>query len=185
MKINKGKSMKIKQFIFTLSLCCITVSSFASPATDKSVDKLMQLSNITEIFRQSTRDMQPYFDEQAEDLVRQVTGAQTLNIDQQNAALQISALYSDVQQKLITDPEYLDLFKSLFKKTFTEEEIQANIAFLSTPLGQSINQKMNLLMTEVMQETTQFSQKQMLKAENQKVIKDKMEAILKPILQAQ
>ncbi|MBJ9952559.1 MULTISPECIES: DUF2059 domain-containing protein [unclassified Acinetobacter] len=177
--------MKIKQFIFTLSLCCITVSSFASPATDKSVDKLMQLSNITEIFRQSTRDMQPYFDEQAEDLVRQVTGAQTLNIDQQNAALQISALYSDVQQKLITDPEYLDLFKSLFKKTFTEEEIQANIAFLSTPLGQSINQKMNLLMTEVMQETTQFSQKQMLKAENQKVIKDKMEAILKPILQAQ
>ncbi|MCX5469514.1 DUF2059 domain-containing protein [Acinetobacter nematophilus] len=177
--------MKIKQFIFTLSLCCITVSSFASPATDKSVDKLMQLSNITEIFRQSTRDMQPYFDEQAEDLVRQVTGAQTLNIDQQNAALQISALYSDIQQKLITDPEYLDLFKSLFKKTFTEEEIQANIAFLSTPLGQSINQKMNLLMTEVMQETTQFSQRQMLKAENQQVIKDKMEAILKPILQAQ
>jgi hypothetical protein len=44
---------------------------------------------------------------------------------------------------------------------------------------------MNLLMTEVMQETTKFSQKQMLKAENQKVIKDKMEAILKPILQTQ
>ncbi|WP_335956987.1 DUF2059 domain-containing protein [Acinetobacter bereziniae] len=177
--------MKIKQFALTLSLCCMTVSSFASPATDKSVDKLMQLSNITEIFKQSTRDMQPYFDEQAEDLVRQVTGAQTLNIDQQNAALQISALYSDVQQKMITDPEYLALFKSLFKKTFTEEEIQANITFLSTPLGQSINQKMNLLMTEVMQETTKFSQKQMLKAENQKVIKDKMEAILKPILQTQ
>ncbi|WP_336035558.1 DUF2059 domain-containing protein [Acinetobacter bereziniae] len=177
--------MKIKQFALILSLCCMTVSSFASPATDKSVDKLMQLSNITEIFKQSTRDMQPYFDEQAEDLVRQVTGAQTLNIDQQNAALQISALYSDVQQKMITDPEYLALFKSLFKKTFTEEEIQANIAFLSTPLGQSINQKMNLLMTEVMQETTKFSQKQMLKAENQKVIKDKMEAILKPILQTQ
>ncbi len=114
--------MKIKQFALTLSLCCMTVSSFASPATDKSVDKLMQLSNITEIFKQSTRDMQPYFDEQAEDLVRQVTGAQTLNIDQQNAALQISALYSDVQQKMITDPEYLALFKSLFKKPLLKKK---------------------------------------------------------------
>jgi hypothetical protein len=177
--------MNIKQLVLTLSLCCLTMESFASPATDKSVDKLMQLSNITEIFKQSTRDMQPYFDEQAEDLIRQVTGAQTLNIDQQNAALQISALYSDVQQKLVTDPEYLNMFKSLFKKTFTEEEIQANIAFLSTPLGQSINQKMNLLMTEIMQETTQFSQKQMLKAENQKALKEKMDSILKPILQVE
>ena len=119
--------MKIMQFILTLSLCCITVSSFASPATDKSVDKLMQLSNISEIFKQSTRDMQPYFDDQAEALVRQVTGAQTLNIDQQNAALQISALYSDIQQQLVTDPEYLNMFKSLFKKTFTEEEVQAGV----------------------------------------------------------
>jgi hypothetical protein len=42
--------MKIKQFALTLSLCCMTVSSFASPATDKSVDKLMQLSNITALF---------------------------------------------------------------------------------------------------------------------------------------
>jgi hypothetical protein len=55
-----------------------------------------------------------------------------LNIDQQNAALQISALYSDIQQKLVTDPEYLNMFKSLFKKTFTEEEVQANIAFQHT-----------------------------------------------------
>jgi hypothetical protein len=185
MRINEGKHMKIKQLFLSLSLCYIATFSYASPATDKSIDQLMQLSNISEILKQSTRDMQPYFDEQAEDLVRQVTGAQTLNIDQQNAALQVSAVYSEVQQKLISDPEFMQLFKSLFKKTFTEEEIQANIAFLSTPLGQSINQKMNLLMTEIMQESAKFSQQQMLKTENQKALKDKMESILKPILQAQ
>ena len=56
--------------------------------------------------------MQPYFDEQAEDLVRQVTGAQTLNIDQQNAALQISALYSEVQQKITTNPKFINMFKA-------------------------------------------------------------------------
>lgn len=98
--------MKIKQWItsllFTSLLLAIQSSTFASPATDKSIDKLMQLSNISEIFKQSTKDMQPYFDEQAEDLVRQVTGAQTLNIDQQNAVLQISALYSEVQQRSST-----------------------------------------------------------------------------------
>lgn len=181
--------MKIKQVFSPILIAClffgVQSSVFASPATDKSIDKLMQLSNISEIFKQSTRDMQPYFDDQAEALVRQVTGAQTLNIDQQNAALQISALYSDLQQQLVTDPEYLNMFKSLFKKTFTEEEVQANIAFLSTPIGQSINQKMNTLMTEVMQETTKFSQEKMLKVENQKDLKEKMETILKPILQVE
>ena len=179
--------MKIKQWItsllFTSLLLGIQSNCFASPATDKSIDKLMQLSNISEIFKQSTRDMQPYFDQQAEDLVRQVTGAQTFNIDQQNAVLQISALYSEVQQRITTDPKFIDVFKALFKKTFTEEEVQANIAFLSTPLGQSINQKMNLLMSEIMLETTKFSQEQMLKEENQKLIKQKMEAILVPLVQ--
>lgn len=181
--------MKITQIFTTILFTCFIWGSqstaFASVATDKSIDKLMQLSNISEIFKQSTRDMQPYFDEQAEDLVHQVTGAQTLNIDQQNAVLQISALYSEVQQNMVSNPEFTDMFKALFKKTFTEEEVQANIAFLSTPLGQSINKKMNGLMTEVMQETTRFSQEQMLKPENQKVLKAKMETILKPILPIQ
>ena len=171
--------------LFTCCIWGIQSTAFATVATDKSVDKLIQLSNISEIFKQSTRDMQPYFDEQAEDLVRQITGAQTLNIEQQNAVLQISALYTEVQQNLVTNPEFTDMFKALFKKTFTEEEVQANIAFLSTPLGQSINNKTNSLMTEILQETTLFSQKQMLKPENQKVLKAKMEAILKPILPTQ
>ncbi|AYO56240.1 DUF2059 domain-containing protein [Acinetobacter sp. WCHAc060025] len=171
--------------LFTCFIWGIQSTAFATVATDKSVDKLIQLSNISEIFKQSTRDMQPYFDEQAEDLVRQITGAQTLNIEQQNAVLQISALYTEVQQNLVTNPEFTDMFKALFKKTFTEEEVQANIAFLSTPLGQSINNKTNSLMTEILQETTLFSQKQMLKPENQKVLKAKMEAILKPILPTQ
>ncbi|RZG86429.1 DUF2059 domain-containing protein [Acinetobacter sp. WCHAc060033] len=171
--------------LFTCFIWGIQSTAFATVATDKSVDKLIQLSNISEIFKQSTRDMQPYFDEQAEDLVRQITGAQTLNIEQQNAVLQISALYTEVQQNLVTNPEFTDMFKALFKKTFTEEEVQANIAFLSTPLGQSINNKTNSLMTEILQETTLFSQKQMLKPENKKVLKAKMEAILKPILPTQ
>ncbi len=181
--------MRIKQMLSPVFLACllwgIHSTAFATVATDKSVEKLMQLSNISEIFKQSARDMQPYFDEQAEDLVRQMTGAQTLNIDQQNVVLQISALYSDVQQNMVSNPEFTDMFKALFKKTFTEEEVQANIAFLSTPLGQSINKKMNGLMSEILQETTNFSQQQMLKPENQKVLKAKMEAILKPILTAQ
>lgn len=181
--------MKIRHLLSQLLAIClfwgIQSSSFASPAQDKSVNKLIELSNVTELFKQSTRDLQPFYDEQAEDLVHQVTGSSTLNIDQQNAVLQISALYSDVQQQMVADPEFLNMFKALFKKTFTEEEVQANIAFLSTPLGQSINQKMNILMTEILQETTKFSQQHMLKSENQKVLKAKMEAILKPILPIQ
>ena len=181
--------MKIKQLFSSILMTCliwgVQSAAFARPATDKSIDKLMQLSNISEIFKQNTKDMQPYFDEQAEELIHQITGSKELTIDQQNAALQISALYSDTQQNMINDPEFMNLFKSLFKKTFTEEEVQANIAFLNTPLGQSINQKMNHLMTEILQETTKYSQQQILKTENQTALKAKMDAILTPLLQSQ
>ena len=181
--------MKIKQLFSSILMTCliwgVQSAAFARPATDKSIDKLMQLSNISEIFKQNTKDMQPYFDEQAEELIHQITGSKELTIDQQNAALQISALYSDTQQNMINDPEFMNLFKSLFKKTFTEEEVQANIAFLSTPLGQSINQKMNHLMTEILQETTKYTQQQILKTEKKTALKAKMDAILTPLLQSQ
>lgn len=179
--------MKIKQlinsFIVTGLFFGVQTVSFASPATDSSIDKLMQLSNITAVFEQTNKDMQPYFDAQAEELVHRLTGAKSLNIEQQNAVLQISAMYSELQQSITKDPKFIQMFKGLFQRTFTEEEVQANIAFLSTPLGQSINKKMSILMTDLMLETEKFSQEQMLQPERQKLMKQKMEKILTPLMQ--
>ena len=77
--------MKIKQLFSSILMACliwgVQSTAFARPATDKSIDNLMQLSNISEIFKQNTKDMQPYFDDQAEELIHQITGSKELTID--------------------------------------------------------------------------------------------------------
>ena len=50
---------------------------------------------------------------------------------------------------------------------------------------ENAQQKMNHLMTEILQETTKYSQQQILKTENQTTLKAKMDAILTPLLQGQ
>ncbi len=50
---------------------------------------------------------------------------------------------------------------------------------------ENAQQKMNHLMTEILQETTKYSQQQILKTENQTALKAKMDAILTPLLQSQ
>ena len=157
------------------------MACYASPATEESVTKLIQLSELNTLLDQSAHDMQPYFDQQAEDLIKQVTATKTLNIDAQNAALQVSALLSDLHQQMIHNPKFIQMFKETFKKNYTEEELQAYISFLSTPMGQIINKKTNKVMSEIHTQTAQLSEQSMTTPEYQEAFKTKLMAIIQPL----
>lgn len=184
--------MKIDYFRYLSVLLLVTCSGLnmaclASPATEKSITKLIQLTELTELTElntlldQSSNDMQPYFDQKAEDLIKRVTSAQVLNIDEQNAALQVSALLSDLHQQMIHNPKFIQMFKDTFKKTYTEEELQAYITFLSTPMGQTINKKTNKVMSEIYNQTAQLSEQSMTSPEYQKAFQTKLMAIIQPL----
>lgn len=178
--------MKVDYFRYLSVLLLVTCSGlnmacFASPATEKSITKLIQLTELNTLLDQSSNDMQPYFDQKAEDLIKRVTSAQVLNIDEQNAALQVSALLSDLHQQMIHNPKFIQMFKDTFKKTYTEEELQAYIAFLSTPMGQTINQKTNKVMSEIYNQTAQLSEQSMTSPEYQKAFQTKLMAIIQPL----
>ena len=178
--------MKIDYFRYLSVLLLVTCSGlnmacFASPATEKSITKLIQLTELNTLLDQSSNDMQPYFDQKAEDLIKRVTSAQFLNIDEQNAALQVSALLSDLHQQMIHNPKFIQMFKDTFKKTYTEEELQAYIAFLSTPMGQTINKKTNKVMSEIYNQTAQLSEQSMTSPEYQKAFQTKLMAIIQPL----
>ena len=67
-----------------------------------------------------------------------------------------------------------------FQKAFTEEEAQAYIAFLSTPMGQSINQKSAGLMNSILQETMTLSTA--ILNDSQQSFNEKLASILQPLL---
>lgn len=68
----------LKNLSIGLCLSCITTSLFASPAKLSSVKELMQMSQIDYLLKESINELTPYYDQQAEQIISNITGIKTL-----------------------------------------------------------------------------------------------------------
>lgn len=78
-------------------------------------------------------------------------------LNNKKAAKQIADVTASFSQKLISDPKFVQMLKGVYMQTFTEEEVLANIQFLETPIGQSINKKSSKMMAEIMRNSIEIS----------------------------
>lgn len=176
----------MKKFNQTLSCILLSVCSFsifAQPATSTSVERAMELSDIKATLAQSQKEMRPVYDKQAEEMLKKIFNTLTLNAEQKKAAHQIADVTESFSNKLISDPKFLQMLKNTYMQTFTEEEVLANIQFLETPIGQSINKKNSLLMSKIMQNSMEMSSQMMQDPKIQKEVNQKIEKILMPLFE--
>ncbi|MCP6541864.1 hypothetical protein NL485_27835, partial [Klebsiella pneumoniae] len=82
---------------------------------------------------QSQQEMRPVYDQQAEEIIKNIFKTSTLNNEQQKAAKQIAEITASFSSKLISYPKFMQMLKNVYMQTFTEEEVLANIQFLETP----------------------------------------------------
>lgn len=157
-------------------------AALAQPVQDRTLNRLIELSNLNSMVIQSSHDMRPIFDTQAEDILKANLAVSTLNQQQKNAALKISRLLQATNESIVSDPQFLHMIRKNFQKAFTEEEAQAYIAFLSTPMGQSINQKSAGLMNSILQETMTLSASILNDSQRQQNFNEKLASILQPLL---
>ncbi|MGE8541513.1 MAG: DUF2059 domain-containing protein [Acinetobacter sp.] len=170
-----------QSFILSCSLCFST-AVFAQPVQEKTLNQLIDLSNLSGLILKSSRDMRPMFDTQAEEILKMNLAITALNAQQKKAAAQISTLLQSTNEGIVSDPQFLSMIRKNFQQAFTEEEAQAYIAFLSTPMGQSINQKSAGLMNNILQESMTISSAIMNDSERQQSFNDKLASILQPLL---
>ena len=76
----------------------------------------------------------------------------------------------------------MEMLKDVYQKTFTEEEVLANIQFLETPIGQSINKKSSKMMSEVMRNSIDMSAQMMQDPATQREINRQIEKNLSPFI---
>lgn len=148
-----------KRFASVLLISFLSSSSalYAAPMKNESLEKLIQLSNVENFIKNSATEMRPVLDQQAELIIKQSLAVEKLNAKQQQAAQQLSALMFAKNQEIMQNPKFMQMIKNIYQKTYTEEEAQAYITFLSSPLGQSISLKTSKLTTEMMQESTKIA----------------------------
>jgi hypothetical protein len=64
-------------------LMCPYTASFAKPATEASVEKALKLGDIKGTLAQSQQEMRPVYDQQAEEIIKNIFKTSTLNTEQQ------------------------------------------------------------------------------------------------------
>ena len=187
LKLNRENRMKrplrnliIASLFATTSL--ITLSTHAAAAKEQTIEKLMQISDIKGLIKEANQELKPMFDAQAQAILKDALKTPSLNAEQILAAEQISALMSKMSSDILEDPRFYTLLKTSFQNTFTEEEAQANIQFLSTPIGQSINKKSAALMGDVMRQSQALAEQSFQNPEKRDSFMQSIHAILQPLL---
>jgi hypothetical protein len=102
---------------------------------------------------------------------------------EQKAAKQIAEITASFSSKLISDPKFMQMLKNVYMQTFTEEEVLANIQFLETPLGQSINKKSSKMMSEIMRNSIAMSAEMMQDPAIQLEMNRQIEKTLAPLFE--
>lgn len=176
---------KLNHILYAITLSALSAASFAKPATEASVEKALKLSDIRSALAQSQQDMRPVYDLQSEEMLKNIFKTPALNAEQQKAAGQIAEVMGSFSNQLISDPKFMQMIKAVYMQTFSEEEVLANIQFLETPLGQSINKKSSKMMSEIMRNSITMSAQLMQDPAVQREMNRKIEKILKPLLQAE
>lgn len=171
----------LSTLLATTSLFSMT-ATFAAPIQDKTIDRLLILSDFKGIIKETNQELKPMFDEQAKAILMDALDTEQLNSKQLVAADKISALMAKMTSDITEDQQFYDLIKSSYKKTFTEEEGLANIAFLETPIGQSINKKTTKLMTDVMQQSQELAEKTLQDPEKKAQFMEEFSKVFEPLL---
>lgn len=174
--MNFTHSLKILTLIIGLSGSGFM---YASPASDAEINRLIQLSELDTVFAQGLKDLQPYFDHEAEQLVIQLVNSSDLNAKQLAIAQQLSQTMSNATENALKDPKVTEKIKEILKSTYTTKEVAAYIAFLSTPEGQSINRKSSTVSLNIQK----FMNEIIEKNNNNKDFDQKIEKIIAPLLE--
>lgn len=167
--------MKLLKHIVLIGISLCASSSFAAQATDQQVQKLLQTMNIDEILQQTMQQIRPQLDQQAYETVKYIVKNDQLSPQEQVIANELSdQMYA--QSKKITAWDNLQpIYQKIYKDVYSAEEVQAQIDFYSTTIGQSILKKspqiaqesmkiMNSQLASIMQTSDQD-----LKQVNQKI----------------
>lgn len=146
-KMNK---MKIKT---ALSLSLITLCSqhlYAAQATEQSVNQLIKVMNIDSILQQTLKQIRPQMDQQAYMTVKSIVKHEQLNPQEQIVANQLADKMYEQSVKILSWEQMKPMYQQIYKTVYSAEEVEAQIDFYSSTVGQAILQKSPLVAQESM-----------------------------------
>lgn len=137
----------------TLILSGLIISSpavFAAQATDQQVNKLIQVLNLDELIQNTLKQIRPQIDQQAYTLVQSIVKTEQLTPQQQVIANELADKIHEENIKQTSWEKLKPIYLKIYKDVYDANEVQAQIDFYSTSIGQSILNKSPIVAQESM-----------------------------------
>jgi len=119
----------------------------AAPPSQEQIDRLMEVTHM----RESITSMLPQIQASQQQMIQQALAGRELSKQQQQQLDAMLETSTKMIAHLLSWDELQPLYRDLYMQTFDAEEVQAMIEFYLSPAGQSMVQKMPLLMQNAMQ----------------------------------
>jgi len=132
-------------FAAVLLLACGLVH--AAPPSQAQIDQLLEVTRA----RESIAGMLPQIQASQQQMIQQLLAGKEFSAEQQRALDATVETSMNAVAKLLSWDELQPLYRELYAQTFDADEVQAMIDFYTSPAGQSMVQKMPLLMHNAMQ----------------------------------
>ncbi|OTG83998.1 DUF2059 domain-containing protein [Acinetobacter sp. ANC 4648] len=133
--------MKTKQWMLACTISLFSSMSFAVQPTDQAIHKLMQVMNLDQLLQKTMQQIRPQLDQQAYSIVQNIVKHEQLTPQEQIVANQLADKMYEQSKKTVSWQEMQPIYQKIYKDVYNAEEIQAQIEFYSSPIGQSILNK--------------------------------------------
>ena len=131
----------MKKIILTVALLCAAPLTFAQASSLPAIEKLFEVMQIEQHSQQTLNQLKPQLQQQAQIAVQYRLKKQELNLAEQTVALELAEQMYQSSLKHMSWSSLKPVYIRAYQDTFTDPEIQAQIDFYQSPIGQSILKK--------------------------------------------
>lgn len=151
--------MKLLQYLVLLGSCISANFTFAAQASDQQVQQLLKVMNIDQLLQETMQQIRPQLDQQAYQIIQMTVKKEQLSPQEQIVANELADKMYAQSQKTVSWEQIKPLYLKIYKDVFNADEVQAQIDFYSSAIGQSILKKS----PQVAQETMKIMNAQLSK----------------------
>ena len=136
----------MRRLLAAIALSLIAPVAFAAKPTDAQIDRLFEVTRQQAMLENVLSQM----DGLQRNMIAEMTKGQPLTAEQQAKMERVFALSQQHVREALTWEKLAPKFRTLYAETFEAEDLDALIAFYSSPAGQHYLDKMTVLLQKTM-----------------------------------
>ncbi|WP_173911564.1 DUF2059 domain-containing protein [Acinetobacter sp. Marseille-Q1618] len=142
--------MNMLKILLCTGLCTLAPMVFAAQATNQQVQKLIDVMRINQLLQQTVQQIRPQIDQQAYVIVQNIVKHDKLSPQEQIVANELADQLFEQSKKSISWDKMQPIYQKIYKDVYSAEEVQAQIDFYSSKVGQAILEKSPIVAQESM-----------------------------------